>query len=117
MIGIDILEIKRIKQLPKERFYARVFTPAEIDYIVSKKDADETVAGLFCCKEAVLKALGCGIGNGTNFKQVEITHNEQGQPQANVFGECLQILKTMGESVFVSVSHSGTTAVAVAVIK
>ena len=116
MIGIDILEIERL-HVPDKHFYQRVFLPSEISYIESKNHSAETVAGLFCCKEAILKALGCGIGNGANFHQVEIYHDELGQPQARVYEKCHELLLEKGKTIFVSITHSAKTAVAVAIIK
>jgi len=60
--GIDLVEIGRFSQLDpaiRKRFYARVFTPEELGYI---GELFNKAAGIFAAKEAVAKALGCGIG-------------------------------------------------------
>jgi len=60
--GIDLVEIGRFSRLDpaiRKRFYARVFTPEELGYI---GELFNKAAGIFAAKEAVAKALGCGIG-------------------------------------------------------
>lgn len=117
MIGIDILEIVRVQQLISDKFLDRVFTDNEKAYILSKKTSANTVTGMFCAKEAVLKALNCGIGNGSALKQVEIVHKECGCPYVKLYGNCQQLLADKGYSkVELSISHNDTTAVAVAVL-
>ena len=72
--GIDLVEIERFRQLKPEileRFYKRVFTPGEIEHIGG---SFERAAGLFAAKEAIVKALGCGIGP-VSWQEVEILHN------------------------------------------
>ena len=115
MIGIDILEIERVKDLTLQP--GRVFTQQEVNYIHEKKCKLVTLAGLFCAKEAVLKALGTGIGNQTGFMQVEIFHTALGQPTVTLYGKAKEILLSLGKEIFLSITHSATTAVAVAIIK
>jgi phosphopantetheine--protein transferase-like protein len=117
MIGIDMLEIDRIKTVANEAFLTKVFSASERQYIAGKNNAAETIAGLFCAKEAVLKALGSGIGDGCGFSQIEISHTASGQPAVTLRGKAAEVLTTMGSSIFVSISHNKTTAVAVAVVK
>lgn len=114
MIGIDIVEISRIKKLMGEKFYSRVFTQEEVNYLASKNYAPQTAAGLFCAKEAVLKALGCGIGNGANLKQVEIVHDTLGRPTVNLRGKAQELALQLGGYLCVSISHTSLTAIAVA---
>lgn len=60
--GIDLIEISRIRSALLrygERFLERVFTPAEITECQGKP---ESLAVRFAAKEAVVKALGTGIG-------------------------------------------------------
>ncbi|MBQ2723997.1 MAG: holo-ACP synthase [Clostridia bacterium] len=115
MIGIDILEVERVKDLSLEA--GRVFTQREIDYIHLKGDALETIAGIFCAKEAVLKALGTGIGNQTGLCHVEVDHTPLGQPTVVLYGKAKDLLLEKGKEIFLSITHSKNTAVAVAVIK
>jgi holo-[acyl-carrier protein] synthase len=117
MIGIDIIEIDRIKTVSSDAFLSKVFSAAERQYIEAKNNAAETIAGLFCAKEAVLKALGSGIGDGCGFSQIEISHTASGQPTVTLRGKAAELLTTMGSAIFISISHNKTTAVAVAVVR
>lgn len=117
MIGIDIIEIDRVKQISNDAFLTKVFNESERSYIESKEHSPQTIAGLFCAKEAVLKALGSGIGDGCGFSQITVTHSASGQPQVELSGKCKELLLTMGTTMHMSITHNKTTAVAVAVIK
>lgn len=77
-VGIDIEEIDRFKHINLEAFCNKYFTAYEKEYALKK--GIQTVAGLYSCKEAVLKAFGIGIGNGTSLKDISILHTEKGKP-------------------------------------
>ena len=53
-IGVDIIEIYRIKELldKNPRFLEKMFTSKEIEYFESKGFKAETIAGNFAAKEA-----------------------------------------------------------------
>lgn len=115
MIGIDILEVSRLAD--KEQLARKVLSDSELQYLASKGNNISTFAGLYCAKEAVLKALGTGIGNGSSVNDITITHDSLGQPQVTVSGGCQQRLHQLGYcSIVLSISHTATTAVAVAVL-
>lgn len=66
-IGTDLTDIKRIKKLlkgdRKDAFMRRVLTTKEMELAeLHENRLQEYVAGRFAVKEAVSKALGCGIG-------------------------------------------------------
>lgn len=103
--GIDIIDIVRIeKAIEKEHFFNKVFTPYEREYINSKMDRPATAAGIFCAKEAYVKATGTGITKDC-FGDIEITHTENGKPIINKIG-CS-----------VSISHTQSTATAIVIIE
>lgn len=82
-IGNDIIEISRIRaniEQHQQRFLDRIFTPAEQDYCLSRKDAALHFAGRWAAKEAVAKALGTGFSQGLTWLDIEVCHNEQGKP-------------------------------------
>jgi len=62
-VGIDLCDIGRIaSSLEKPGFLRRVYTSAEREYIAGRgKLAASSAAGIFCVKEAVIKAAGTGI--------------------------------------------------------
>lgn len=117
--GIDLVEVERFRQLKPEiqkRFYLRVFTPAELEYIGG---SFERAAGMFAAKEAVVKALGCGIGP-VSWQDMEISHNADGNPLVCLRNEADKIAANMGiEQWSISISHTRqhATAIAIALIK
>jgi holo-[acyl-carrier protein] synthase len=73
--GIDIVETARIARLVEEHgehFLARCFTSTERAYAQDKRREIEHLAGRFAAKEAVLKVLGTGLGQGMAWTDVEI---------------------------------------------
>lgn len=114
MIGIDILEIKRLKKLIKNKnFMPKIFCEKEIEYINSKKNKSEVACGLFCAKEAVMKALpNC---KEIVFLDIEISHDASGKPVVTLFNNAL--LKSNEKfNVEISISHSRTVATAICYI-
>jgi len=62
-IGIDIIEVKRIKKIIErygDRFYKRILTEKEIKYCKSFSKPDLHFAGRFASKEAYSKSIGTG---------------------------------------------------------
>ena len=116
MIGVDVVEVARFGKETLPQFCLKVFTEAERAYLAERKYALTSVAGLFAAKEAVLKALGTGIGNGVALKDVEILHTELGQPVAVLHRQAEQIFAKLGKTLSVSISHTAALAIAVAKI-
>jgi len=82
-IGTDIVNIKRMDHSLKRKglsFLNRIFTKKEISYCKNKKNSSAFYAKRFAAKEAFSKALGTGIRNGINFKDIEISNNTYGKP-------------------------------------
>lgn len=104
MLGIDIVEISRIKKLmdENENFIRKVFNEDEIERIKKRKEPYERAGGIFAAKEAVAKALGTGIGK-ISFHDIKIKYNED-SPYAEVFDMKFDL----------SISHERSYAVAVA---
>lgn len=116
-IGIDIVEIYRIKEAinKNEKFLNRVFTKEEIEYFKSKNLNSNTISGNFAGKEAVSKAIGTGIRN-YNFRDIEILRDNQGKPIVNVKNNLINICKELKiKEILISISHSKNYAVANAV--
>ena len=113
--GIDLVEIRRIAtQRPeiRERFLRRVFTPRELAEVGS---SNASLAGRFAAKEAVAKALGCGIG-AVGWQSIEIQRGAQGEPLLVLTGKANQVAEGLGLNTWsISISHTRTYAVAAAV--
>lgn len=115
MTGIDILEIEEISKIKNlSAFLEKYFSERERAYIDLKAKKEQTVAGIFCAKEAVLKAFKIGIGAGVSLKEVEILHEESGSPYLFVNGCISDLLKKHGcTKAEISISHSKNYAVAI----
>jgi holo-[acyl-carrier protein] synthase len=113
--GVDLLEIDRMRDAIAthgERFLQRIFTPGELEANAKKI---ESLAGRFAAKEAVAKALGCGIGN-VSWKEIEVLRAESGAPRLILHGAAEKMAKELGLTTWsLSLSHSQSHAVAVAV--
>lgn len=113
--GIDLVEISRFRGLNpliKKRFYERVFTEEERTAI---GNSFERAAGIFAAKEALVKALGCGIGP-VSWQEVGIGYDSSGKPVAVLAGAAKTASDKLGISEWsVSISHTQSSAVAVAV--
>lgn len=114
--GVDIVEIERIGKAAKnERFFEKIFTDAEITLFEACKYRMETVAGRFAAKEAVLKSLGCGLGD-LPMKDIETLRAPSGQPVIALRGAAQQKADALGvKHMHISISHSERYAVAQAV--
>ena len=102
-IGIDIIEISKITELLKnEKFLKRFFSEEEEKYILSSAKVDETCAGIFAAKEAIIKALNGNL-DSLSYKNISI-QRKNNVPFAYV----------NGINFFVSISHDGEYAISVA---
>ena len=112
-IGTDIIQISRIeKSLEKfgEKFKTKFLNESEIQLV--KKT--ESIAGFWAAKEAIAKALGCGIGAELSFHDIIIEKDHRGAPNFLLKKEAQKIHKI--ESASLSISHDGGFAIAVVAI-
>ncbi|MCX6010840.1 MAG: holo-ACP synthase [Chloroflexi bacterium] len=113
-IGIDIIEIARLKEAIAQRgesFLKRIYTDSELK---SYRGKLPSLAARFAAKEAVIKALGKTTA-GTRLKDIEIVADDKGKPLVNLYGKAQSQAEALGLNGFaVSLSHSREYAVAVA---
>ena len=82
-IGIDLAEVERIAAAVErfgQSFLDRVFTAGEQAYCRAAANASERLAARFAAKEAVMKALGTGWGQGVGWRQIEVAREKTGRP-------------------------------------
>ncbi len=92
--GVDIVENRRIaKSLKNNGFLYRIFTKNEIDQSRKIKNKVNFFAKRFAAKEAFVKALGTGIRNNINFKDISVKNNINGQPLMNISNKLKRLLK------------------------
>lgn len=118
-LGTDITECLRVARMIErhaESFVSRVYTPEEIRYCQSRKQAIQHFTGRWTAKEAVLKALGTGWRRGIRWHDVEIRNEPGGGAVVVLHGGARQAAEQLGASqVLVSISHCRTHATAFAV--
>lgn len=120
-IGTDIVEVPRIaaKLAKGEGFRNLVFTPFEISYCENQAMPAESYAARFAAKEALLKALGTGWGNGgINFDEIEIRNDAAGKPELFLIGNGADRYEQAGiKKIWVSLSHEKSAAVATVILE
>jgi holo-[acyl-carrier protein] synthase len=78
-VGVDLIEIGRIRRaLDRPGFRERCFTAAEREYCDARPNPPQHYAARFAAKEAVGKALGCGVR--FTWREIEIA----GRPKPGV---------------------------------
>ena len=107
------------KAIQKAHFYERVFFEEERAYLERKESARaQSAAAMFAAKEAVAKALGTGFIRGVMPWTIEVTHGESGAPGVRLHGAALERMEDIGgQSVHLSLSHEGDSAMAFVVIE
>jgi len=118
--GIDLCGVGRIRRMIADhgdRFLARTYTEAEVAYARRrKKGFEETLAGRFAAKEAVMKALGTGWRDGVEFAGIEILNEPSGKPYVVLHGTTAQKADELGVTAWhITITHSEDLAIASAV--
>ncbi len=120
-VGTDIVETDRMRELLKrhgEAFMKRILTEAEIKEASSRRDPVPFISGRWAAKEAISKALGCGIGQDCSWTDLEIIPDGNGKPQAAISGGAKATASKLGvKSVHLSISHERGHAVATAILE
>ncbi|HHV79372.1 MAG TPA: holo-ACP synthase [Firmicutes bacterium] len=121
-IGVDVVELSRFDEALQrwgQKLLERLFCSGEVPefdmYQRNRKRALEVWCGRFAIKEAVLKALGAGLGQ-LSWKYIMTEKSPCGTPGVVLCGACLEYARRRGiTQVLVSVSHSEHICVAHAV--
>lgn len=112
-VGVDLQEIAAFEELALERdarLYERVFSPAEREYCLSTARPAQHFAARFAAKEAVVKAMS--KFRAIAVEEVEVVRDADGRP-----GVRLLVPEAAGFRAELSLSHSETDAVALALIE
>ena len=124
-LGIDICEIRRIEStLSKygDKFKRRCFTKNEILKCNNVKNSAACFSKRFASKEAVAKALGTGINQGVNWKNIEIINLKSGKPEVLLHGKAYirleQLLpKNMKSKISITISDEKGLAQSLVIIE
>lgn len=73
--GVDIIEVDRFQRLNDALAFARtILTDNELRRIPPGPNQSAAQAALFAVKEAILKALGCGLHDGSFWHDMEVAN-------------------------------------------
>ena len=116
-IGVDLCEVDRMRTaLARTPSIAeRLFTEGERAYCEARRDPAERYAARFAAKEAVLKAMGLGLG-ACRWHDIEVVRAESGQPIVVLRGAAADAAGERGiQRWLLTMTHTATLAEAIAV--
>jgi len=116
-IGVDLCEVDRMRaalaRTPTLR--QRVFTDAERAYCERRTDPTERYAARFAAKEAVMKAMGVGMG-ACKWSEIEVAKAPSGAPSVRLHGGARALADERGISSWhLTLTHTHRVAEAIAV--
>lgn len=114
-LGTDVVDIDRFRTVLERtpRVADRAFTDDERALAASRRDPVPALAARFAAKEAVMKALGVGLG-AFELRDVEVVRAASGQPTLSLTGRAAALADEAGVTRWhLSLSHSDLVAVAV----
>jgi phosphopantetheine--protein transferase-like protein len=118
-VGVDAVDVDRFRRLlgRRPRFAARCFTESERSDATGSADAAQSLAARFAAKEAVMKALGSGIGSFA-LTEVEVRRAEgegatRNAPFLVLHGTAAELAGAQGAGRFhLSLTHTDGVAIA-----
>jgi len=113
-IGIDAVDIARFRKSLERTpsMHRRLFTESELAYVAPKADPVPSLAARFASREAVMKAMGLGLG-AFGFHDVWVDHRESGEPLLNVTGRAAELATERGIATWhLSITHTDQVAIA-----
>ncbi len=113
-IGVDAVEIDRFRRSLERTpsMKTRLFTHEELEYVEPHDDPTASLAARFAAREAVMKAIGVGLG-AFEFHDVWVQRADSGRPTLAVTGRAEQIANELGVTDWhLSITHTDTTAIA-----
>jgi holo-[acyl-carrier protein] synthase len=116
-VGTDLVEIDRFRLAMQRRSQLgeRLFSPDEREYAARHRDPAPRLAARFAAKEAVMKALGVGLG-AFKLRDVEVVRQSGGAPVLALHGRASTLADDRGVGRWhLSLTHTGSMAMAVAV--
>lgn len=116
-LGLDLVDVVRFGAVLSRRPSAsrRLFTDGERAYAATLANPVPSLAARFAAKEAVMKALGVGLG-AFAFADVEVRRRPSGQPTLALAGRAADLAAERAiQSWLVSLTHTDTAAGAVVI--
>jgi holo-[acyl-carrier protein] synthase len=116
-VGMDLVDVDRMRAAVARTpgLVDRVFTAAEAEWASAARDPAERLAARFAAKEAVLKAMGVGLG-AAPLRSIEVVRAPSGQPSVVLHGQAGELAGRLGVHTWhLSLTHTSGTAGAVVV--
>jgi holo-[acyl-carrier protein] synthase len=113
--GTDVVDIDRFRNLDdRAEYLAHVFTRGEIRDAPDGPSQDTFYATLFAIKEALMKALGCGLESVATWREIRITRDWR----PRLSGSLRRLARERSVSrIHIAHSHSKKTVIAFVVVE
>jgi holo-[acyl-carrier protein] synthase len=121
-VGIDLVDLERVRLLlanKGERAMTRFFSEREREYLATRIDATGHAAARIAAKEAVYKAMQSLRGaRAIGWRDIEVSRDAEGKPAIELHGLAARLSdESGGLRIQVSLTHSATSAGAIAVVE
>ena len=116
-IGLDVVDVERMRTVLSRRaaIKERLFTRSEQHYAEASIDSVQRFAARFAAKEAVMKALGVGLGS-VKFRDIEVVKLDSGKPTLELHGQAAVLADLAGiRKWHLSMSHTALVAEAIVI--
>ncbi|MEO5900757.1 MAG: holo-ACP synthase [Ilumatobacteraceae bacterium] len=113
-MGVDAVDVERfrlaLQRTPSMR--QRLFTAEELAYVAPKQDPVPSLAARFAAREAVMKAMGLGLG-AFGFHEAWVERASSGEPSLVVVGRAAELATDRGITTWLlSITHTASVAIA-----
>jgi holo-[acyl-carrier protein] synthase len=120
-VGVDLVDLERVARLLShkgEHAMQKFFTDEERAYLATRPDPTGHAGARIAAKEAVYKALQSLPGaRGVGWRDIEVTRDGDGRPAIRLHGLAARLAEANGGlAVQVSLTHSATSAGAIAMV-
>jgi holo-[acyl-carrier protein] synthase len=118
-VGADIVDVERLARSLRRGpdFAESVFTDGERRFCEAQARPDRHFAARFAAKEAFLKAVGRGVLDGVELRDIEVVREDGGRPALRLGPTAAAALaRAGGAEALVSLSHDGGIALAFVVV-
>jgi holo-[acyl-carrier protein] synthase len=112
-VGVDLVELKRVKEVFDERFIKRILSDSEHAFYKTITDPLRRLTflgGRFAAKEALFKVFPTSHGTA-NYRDFSVINDDTGKP----FVETMHLLE--GYRIHLSISHTDAHAMAFVVLE
>lgn len=117
-IGIDSVEVKRIKKLFSSRTnLEKIYSKTELENIYKCANFYERASGYFAVKESFVKALGIGFNGEIALNDICVCYESNGAPKIELTEKIKNILLKYGfNNCEISITHTKDMASAICLL-